>query len=194
MSYQAIAMQTNLKPITLSSVSRHGIHQDVSRQIVTITKSSTNDNISVPPQKTPTDKSTSSNPIETKTSNSTENFVITPACTNRIHQIAKGKKIPPSSLYLRIFVDAGGCSGFQYQFEIVTHEEEAIDPDEDVLFPVGETSVVVDKDSLEMMQGATVDYVSEMIRSGFQIVDNPMSETACGCGSSFAIKNFEANQ
>lgn len=76
----------------------------------------------------------------------------------------------------------------------MTHDEEAVDPEEDVQFLVGETSVVVDKDSLEMMQGATVDYVNEMIRSGFQIVDNPMSETACGCGSSFAMKNFDANR
>lgn len=119
---------------------------------------------------------------------------ITPACIKRIHQLAKGKNLDPSSLYLRIYVDPGGCSGFQYQFEIETHESEPLDEDDDIQFHVGESSVVVDKESLEMIKGSTIDYVTEMIRSGFKIVDNPLSESACGCGSSFAIKNFEANQ
>lgn len=165
------------------------------RSIVTITKTSSSDDSISLSQKSSTEKtSTPTNPIVTQTSNETHKFMITPACTKRIHQIANNKKIPPSSLYLRVYVDAGGCSGFQYQFEVLTHNEEPVDPEEDVVFAVGESSVVVDKDSLEMMQGATVDYVNEMIRSGFQIVDNPLSETACGCGSSFAVKNFEANR
>ena len=91
-------------------------------------------------------------------------------------------------------MDAGGCSGFQYQFEVATHDEEPVDPEEDIEFHVGDSSVVIDSDSLELLRGSTVDYVTEMIRSGFQVVDNPLSESACGCGSSFAIKNFEANR
>lgn len=50
--------------------------------------------------------------------------------------------------------------------------------------------VVVDEGSLELIQGCTVDFVREMIRSSFAILDNPQSESACGCGSSFAVKNF----
>lgn len=53
--------------------------------------------------------------------------------------------------------------------------------------------VVVDPDSFELVRGATVDYVQEMIKSSFAVVNNPQSESACGCGSSFAIKNFTAN-
>ena len=56
-----------------------------------------------------------------------------------------------------------------------------------------ETRVVVDEKSLELLEGSTVDFVQEMIRSSFAVVDNPQSESACGCGSSFAVKNFEAN-
>ncbi len=53
--------------------------------------------------------------------------------------------------------------------------------------------VIVDKTSFEFIKGATVDHVTEMIRSAFAIVNNPQSESACGCGSSFAVKNFSSN-
>jgi Fe-S cluster assembly iron-binding protein IscA len=51
----------------------------------------------------------------------------------------------------------------------------------------------VDKGSFEFVKGATVDYERELIRSAFAVVNNPQSESACGCGSSFALKNFAAN-
>jgi iron-sulfur cluster assembly accessory protein len=54
--------------------------------------------------------------------------------------------------------------------------------------------VVVDPASVPFLRGAKVDFVEEMIRSGFAVVDNPNSESACGCGSSFALKNFEENK
>ena len=55
------------------------------------------------------------------------------------------------------------------------------------------SSVVIDTKSFELIKGATVDYKEELIRSAFSIVNNPQSESACGCGSSFAAKNFGAN-
>lgn len=55
------------------------------------------------------------------------------------------------------------------------------------------SKVVVDEGSFELIRGATVDFVQEMIRSSFAVVNNPQSESACGCGSSFAVKNFSSN-
>jgi iron-sulfur cluster assembly accessory protein len=53
--------------------------------------------------------------------------------------------------------------------------------------------VVVDRGSLKLLAGSKIDYVQEMIKSTFEVRDNPQSESACGCGSSFAIKNFASN-
>ena len=116
---------------------------------------------------------------------------ITASCWNRIHQLVISKQNP--NLYLRVFVDAGGCSGFSYQFEL---DETELAPD-DVVFTSPTTTtqdrLVIDTSSLEMLQGSTIDFVQEMIKSSFQVMDNPQSESACGCGSSFALKNFTAN-
>jgi len=119
---------------------------------------------------------------------------VTPSCAARILELSK-KKVAGGAAqrqddyYLRVYVDAGGCSGFQYKFEI---EKEQIE-DDDSIFEKDGARVVVDESSLDLLQGSTVDFVQEMIRSSFVISDNPQSESACGCGSSFAVKNFEAN-
>merc|ERR1719223_2211131 len=117
---------------------------------------------------------------------------VTPSCAARILELSK-KKVEgpqrPEDYYLRVYVDAGGCSGFQYKFEI---ENEQIE-DDDSIFEKDGARVVVDESSLDLLQGSTVDFVQEMIRSSFVISENPQSENACGCGSSFAVKNFEAN-
>jgi iron-sulfur cluster assembly accessory protein len=58
------------------------------------------------------------------------------------------------------------------------------------LFEVDDAKVVVDKTSLDLVRGATIDYQQDLMRSSFSVVNNPQSESACGCGSSFAVKNF----
>ena len=65
--------------------------------------------------------------------------------------------------------------------------------DEDSVIEKDGIDVVVDESSLELIKGSTIDYTQELIRSAFSVVNNPQSESACGCGSSFAVKNFEAN-
>jgi iron-sulfur cluster assembly accessory protein len=92
-------------------------------------------------------------------------------------------------LKLRLAVEGGGCSGFQYSF---TMEEAPLNED-DRVFERDGAQVVVDEGALELVKGATVDFVEDMMRSAFAVVNNPQSESACGCGSSFAIKNFENN-
>ena len=115
---------------------------------------------------------------------------VTTSCASRILELSKEKSEGrPEDYYLRVYVDAGGCSGFQYKFELESEEIE----DDDLIFEQDGARVVVDESSLDLLQGSTVDFVQEMIRSSFVISENPQSESACGCGSSFAVKNFEAN-
>jgi iron-sulfur cluster assembly 2 len=123
-----------------------------------------------------------------------EELIITPSCLARVEKLihlrkSKGGEEP----FLRVFVDAGGCSGFQYQFEI----DEEFDPEEDItLVATAEdmkSRIVVDETSLGFLKGSTLDYVQELAKSAFVVADNPQSESACGCGSSFAVKNFSTN-
>jgi iron-sulfur cluster assembly accessory protein len=79
----------------------------------------------------------------------------------------------------------------RYKFTI----ESAVAPtdEDDLVFSRDGCDVVVDDSSIEFVRGATVDFEEEMIRSAFVVSHNPNSESACGCGSSFALKNFEEN-
>lgn len=138
-------------------------------------------------------------------------LIITNSCWNRIRQLAERKGLPVNQVFLRVYVDAGGCSGFSYQFELEeegTKDKNENDNDsdsdddeeeEDLIFyePIDDMDnrarVVIDQTSLQYMEGSTIDYVQEMIKSSFEVRDNPQSESACGCGSSFALKNFTAN-
>ena len=133
---------------------------------------------------------TSSTPTTTTTTTSDATLHITESCWARIEHLTKDQ---PDTTYLRLFVDAGGCSGFTYQFELDTAVPDA---DDDVIFSSSSSSqarLIVDTASLGFLHGATIDYVQEMIKSAFAVTENPQSESACGCGSSFALKNFAAN-
>jgi iron-sulfur cluster insertion protein len=77
---------------------------------------------------------------------------------------------------LRVSVQGGGCSGFSYAFNFEDTQQE-----DDFLFD----NVVVDSMSMQYLQGATVDYVEDLMGSAFK-VSNPNATTTCGCGSSFA--------
>lgn len=114
-------------------------------------------------------------------------LIVTKSCAKRIKSLQN--KSMNDELYLRVAVEGGGCSGFQYVFEMVDKPLE----DDDRVFKRDGSAVVIDESSFELIKGSTVDYVQEMIRSSFAIINNPQSESACGCGSSFAIKNFSVN-
>ena len=120
-----------------------------------------------------------------------ESLIVTTACAKRIKslQAAQGN----NDMKLRVVVDAGGCSGFQYVFNMEDPNEVNSDTGaNDLVFSRDGAQVVVDSGSFEFIRGATIDFQQEMIRSAFAVVNNPQSESACGCGSSFALKSFEA--
>lgn len=81
---------------------------------------------------------------------------------------------------LRVFVVGGGCSGYQYGMAIA---DEA-DADDRVVETESGVRVVVDTDSVAMIQGAEIDYVEDLMKSGFTIY-NPNAVSSCACGSSF---------
>ncbi|MBK8294483.1 MAG: iron-sulfur cluster insertion protein ErpA [Solirubrobacterales bacterium] len=85
---------------------------------------------------------------------------------------------------LRVAVRGGGCSGFQYALAFDTKT------DEDNVFEHRGVSVIVDKTSMQFVFGSEVDYVEGLTGAGFQ-VNNPNVVAACGCGSSFQVKDEE---
>ncbi len=86
---------------------------------------------------------------------------------------------------LRVAVRGGGCSGFQYALAF-DHAK-----DDDHIFEVDGVSVIVDKVSMQFVFGSEVDYVEGLQGAGFQ-VNNPNVVAACGCGSSFQVKEDAA--
>jgi iron-sulfur cluster insertion protein len=79
--------------------------------------------------------------------------------------------------YFRISVQGGGCSGFKYNFSF----DEKIEKD-DIIF----NKTVIDKSSLEIINGSVVDYKKEMIGNSF-VIENPKATSSCGCGLSFSV-------
>jgi len=84
---------------------------------------------------------------------------------------------------LRVFVQGGGCSGFQYGLMI---EEGAGDPEADQVFESNGVRLYVDPISLRYLSGAQVDFVDNLTGGGFTI-KNPNAKSTCGCGSSFDV-------
>lgn len=85
------------------------------------------------------------------------------------------------TLMLRISVSGGGCSGFQYGFSF-----DNVRNDDDYVFERDGVQVVVDDVSLDLLAGAEIDFVEDLMGAAFQI-RNPNASSSCGCGSSFAV-------
>src|SRR5258708_30504634 len=103
---------------------------------------------------------------------------MTERAARRIGEILKSE---PAGSMLRISVEGGGCSGFQYKFGF----EQAKAADDLVLAQNGAT-VLIDPLSVQYMAGAQIDYVDDPIGASFQ-VDNPAATSPCGCRTSFSL-------
>ena len=96
----------------------------------------------------------------------------------RIKAIAESEGRP---LMLRVAVDGGGCSGFQYRFDLVDTVE-----DEDLKVERDGAAALVDVVSLALLKGSEIDFVDELAGAEFR-VRNPNAKSSCGCGVSFSI-------
>lgn len=112
------------------------------------------------------------------TDTATASVTISDRAARRISGILSGE---PGGTALRISVSGGGCSGFQYGFDL----DHARAPDDIVVERDGAV-VVIDPVSLPYMGGSEIDFVDDMIGQSFQI-HNPNATASCGCGTSFSI-------
>ncbi|WP_421724110.1 iron-sulfur cluster insertion protein ErpA [Bauldia sp.] len=98
-----------------------------------------------------------------------------------ISRIAKILANEPGGTALRVSVSGGGCSGFQYGFDLETKREA-----DDIVIERDGATVLIDPVSLPYMTGSVIDFVDDLIGQSFQI-RNPNATASCGCGTSFSI-------
>ena len=106
------------------------------------------------------------------------NVVVTERAAQKIGEIL-GRE--PAGTMLRVSVEGGGCSGFQYKFD--TEKSRA---DDDTVIEKGSATVLIDPVSLDYMAGSEIDFVDDLIGQSFKI-NNPKATASCGCGTSFAL-------
>lgn len=105
-------------------------------------------------------------------------IILTPSAAARVAAIAERQGKPA---ILRLAVEGGGCSGFQYRFGLA----ESIEGD-DLSVEQDGVKLVVDSVSLDLVRGSAVDYVEDLGGSAFKVT-NPNAASGCGCGSSFSV-------
>ena len=116
--------------------------------------------------------------MTTATATSAPQIVLTPSAAKRVAAIAAKQGKPAM---LRLSVEGGGCSGFQYRFGLAEAPEQG-----DTIAEQDGVSLLVDDISLDLVRGSAVDYVESLGGSAFQVT-NPNAASGCGCGSSFSV-------
>lgn len=106
-------------------------------------------------------------------------FTVSPAAIARIAHLLATE---PAGTRLRVAVEGGGCSGFQYKFDF----DPAGPGADDKLFGEATAPVIIDETSLNFITGATLDYVETLGAAHFEI-KNPQAKSGCGCGNSFSV-------
>ncbi len=107
-----------------------------------------------------------------------DTVVVTDSAFRRIGEILKEED---GAGALRVAVEGGGCSGFQYRYDLV----ESPEPD-DLVFERDGARVVIDPVSLDYLKGSQIDFVTDLMGQAFQI-RNPNATASCGCGTSFSL-------
>src|SRR6185503_9895289 len=105
-------------------------------------------------------------------------ITLSEAAARRINALAKDEGRP---LMLRVAVSAGGCSGFQYEFDLVPDAES-----QDLVLERDGARAVVDQMSMLLLKGSEIDFVDELVGAEFR-VRNPNAKSSCGCGVSFSV-------
>jgi iron-sulfur cluster assembly accessory protein len=108
----------------------------------------------------------------------TTSVTLSERAARRIGEILKAE---PAGTMLRVSVEGGGCSGFQYKFDI-----DRTRADDDVVIDRDGALVLIDPVSLQYMAGSQIDFVDDLIGAAFKIA-NPNATASCGCGTSFTI-------
>ena len=106
-------------------------------------------------------------------------MTLEPSAVGRLKEILAEESNP--NIKLRVFVQGGGCSGFQYGFTLDEDQNE-----DDFDFAFDSVKVLVDSMSMQYLNGASIDYRDDLNGSNF-VINNPQAVSTCGCGSSFSI-------
>lgn len=115
--------------------------------------------------------------MTTETISGTTLVTITDAAVEKAKALLEARDLPEGAL--RVFVAGGGCSGYQYGMALARSTEE-----DDIVLDESGVRIVVDPESAQYLDGAEIDYVDEVMKSGFSIY-NPNAMKSCACGSSF---------
>lgn len=105
-------------------------------------------------------------------------ITLTERAARRINEIMATE---PAGSMLRISVNGGGCSGFQYAFDVDRTRQE-----DDLVIERDGAAVLVDEVSVQYMDGSVIDFVDDLIGQSFKI-ENPNATASCGCGTSFSL-------
>jgi iron-sulfur cluster assembly accessory protein len=108
----------------------------------------------------------------------TTDITLSERAAQRIGEILQAEA---AGAMLRVSVEGGGCSGFQYKFDV----DHTKGPDDIVVARNG-ASVLIDAVSLQFLAGSEIDFVDDLIGASFKI-NNPQAKASCGCGTSFTI-------
>jgi iron-sulfur cluster assembly accessory protein len=106
------------------------------------------------------------------------NVTVTERAASKIAAILQKE---PAGAMLRVSVEGGGCSGFQYKFDVERDRAE-----DDLVLERGNATVLIDPVSAGFLAGSQIDFVDDLIGSAFKI-ENPNAKSSCGCGTSFSL-------